>query len=101
MEREEAEGLSGSLREPQLTPSESCVTVLQDHGPNNGGWGPAAISLPWQAGPPIPFVYTGNDDHVIDVMTTLCRKMAQDTGKPTRLVCFTRREDLAIFGGSS
>ncbi len=84
----------------QLTPADHCWTVLQDHGPAQGGWGPAAVVLP--SNPvPTPFVYTGSDPRVIVMMTAVCRRMAQDTGKPTRLVRFTKREDVAAFGGSS
>ena len=89
-----------SVRDPQLVPAEECITVLQDFGPNDGGWGPAAVVVPWLPGPQ-PFVYTGSAPHVIEVMTAVCRRMAQETGRPTRLVRFTQREDLAVFGGSS
>lgn len=98
--RRTAHEMSLSVREPQLEPSESCLTVIQDHGLGDGGWGPAAIALPW-APTPRPFVYTGSDPNVERAMVLLCRRLAQETGKPTRLVRFTQREDVAVFGGSS
>lgn len=94
--------LSQSLREPQEEPSDHCYTILQDHGPSNGGWGPAAVVLPWHPGEgPRPFVYTGSAPHVIDVMAQLCRGFAQETGKPTILAKYTQREDVLAVGGSS
>ena len=91
-----------SLHEPQLTPSEHCYTVLQDHGEDNGGWGPAAVLIPGlESMGPRPFVYTGESEVVLEGMARTCRKLAQTTGKPTRLVRFSEREDLAVFGGSS
>jgi hypothetical protein len=92
--------LSESLRNPQLEPSDSCWTVLQDHGPTNGGWGPAAIVVPWLEQPAV-FVYTGNDPKVIELVKSACRALAQHTGKPTRLVRFNSREDVFVVGGSS
>lgn len=92
--------VSESARNPQLEPSDSCLTVLQDHGPQNGGWGPAAVVVPWLPQPTL-FVYTGSDPNVEHVMFAICRSLAQETGKPTRLVRFTQRDDVAVFGGSS
>jgi hypothetical protein len=65
-----------------------------------GGWGPAAIVLPWQSEPSI-FVYTGDAPHVIEVLTQFVRKVAQDTGRPTKLVRYSVREDVFSVGGSS
>lgn len=93
--------LSDSLREPQLEPAEACWTVLQDHGPNDGGWGPCAIVLPWMPGGPRLFVYTGDQAEVIEVLKGLVRALATRTGKPTRLVRYTQREDVFVVGGSS
>lgn len=93
--------MSESFREPQLVPADHCYTIIQDHGPNDGGWGPAAIALPEFGLGPQPFVYTGSAPHVLETATAACRRIAQDTGKPTRFVRFTQREDLAVFGGSS
>lgn len=97
---EDVRALSESFRNPQLEPADHCLTVIQDHGPNNGGWGPTAVVVPWLP-QPTPFVYTGADPNVERVMVAVCRKLAQDTGKPTRLVRFTQRDDVAVFGGSS
>jgi hypothetical protein len=52
-------------------------------------------------GGPKPFVYTGSAAHVIEVMKKLCQVLAQETGKPTKLVRYTQREDLFTVGGSS
>lgn len=93
--------LSQSYMDPQTVPADHCYTVLQDHGVNDGGWGPAALLLPWLPGGARPIVYTGSAAHVIEALTQACRMLAQETGKPTRLVCFTQREDVATFGGSS
>jgi hypothetical protein len=93
--------LSESLRNPQLVPSDHCYTVLQDHGPNEGGWGPAAIMLPGLLSQPTPFVYTGEDERALEVVKQACRVLAQRTGKPTRLVRYTQREDVFVVGGSS
>lgn len=94
--------VSQSLREPQLTPADHCYTVLQDHGLNDGGWGPAAVVLPWISdGAPRPFVYTGSAPQVLDVMAAICRGLAQETGKPTILAKYTQREDVVVIGGPS
>lgn len=93
--------MSESLREPQKTPSDHCWTVLQDHGPANGGWGPAAVIVPWLSPTPHPFVYTGDAPHVIEWLKTACRRLAADSGKPTILVRYTQREDVFTVGGSS
>jgi hypothetical protein len=96
----DARAISETLRNPQLEPADHCLTVLQDFGPDGGGWGPVAVPVPWL---PVsaPFVYTGSDPNVEGVMARICRQMAQETGRPTRLVRFTQREDVAVFGGSS
>jgi hypothetical protein len=94
--------LSQSWREPQLEPADHCYTILQDFGPNGGGWGPAALALPWQVpGDARPFVYTGNDPTVLTAPEQICRGLAAETGLPTKLVRFTAREDVASFGGAS
>lgn len=89
------------MTEIQEIPSDHCYTVLQDHGPRDGGWGPVAVVIPGVGGPPQLFVYTGNSPVVIRTMTALCRVLAQETGKPTRFSRFSQREDIAFFGGSS
>jgi hypothetical protein len=93
--------LSQSLREPQEEPADHCYTIIQDHGPNNGGWGPSAIVVPWLGDSPRPFVYTGSSERVIEVMSALCRTLAEETGKPTILARYTQREDVFVVGGSS
>ena len=98
--RDDLRELSASFRDPQLEPANHCYTILQDHGPSDGGWGPAAISLPWLP-QPTPFVYTGTQPEVLAVIVAACRELAQRTGKPTRLVRFHGREDYAAFGGSN
>jgi len=94
-------GLSESLANPQLEPADHCYTILQDHGPADGGWGPAAIAILPTMPQPTPFVYTGSDPRVLAVIVSSCRQLAQRMGKPTRLVRYDRREDYAVFGGSS
>lgn len=96
--------LSQSYREPQKEPSDHCYTVLQDHGPNDGGWGPAAVVLRGLGGGfevPRPFVYTGSAPHVIEVITSLCRALGAETGKPTIFAKYTQREDVFVVEGSS
>lgn len=88
-----------SGREPQLTPPDHVWTVLQDYGPGDGGWGPATVAMPLVGVAPI--IYSGNDPTTIAALKTLCRLAAQDTGKPTRLVRYTTREDVYVVGGSS
>lgn len=92
--------VSESLRNPQLEPVDHCWVVLMDFGPNAGGWAPGAIPLPWLTAP-APFVYTGNDLQTLEAVRAICRQTTQETGRPTRLVRFTQREDIAVFGGSS
>jgi hypothetical protein len=100
MDPEELRAAAPSYVEPQLEPSDHAYTILQDHGPNNGGWGPAAVLFPWESRP-IMFVYTGDAPHVLDVLQRACRNAAQDTGKPTRLVRYERRVDVFSVGGAS
>lgn len=85
---------SRSLREPQLEPSDHCYTILQDHGPDNGGWGPAALVLPGIPGGPRPFIYTGSDSTTLSVMASLVSGLAMETGKATLLAKYTQREDV-------
>lgn len=97
----ELKELSQSFREPQLEPAGHCYTILQDHGPADGGWGPAAVMIPGVPGGPRPFVYTGSDPHTLSVMQSICQGLAAETGKPTLFVKYTQREDIVLFGGSS
>lgn len=92
--------MSESLRNPQLEPADHCWVVLVDFGPTAGGWAPGSIQLPWLA-TPAPFVYTGNDLLALEAVRSVCRKTTQETGRPTRLVRFSQREDISVFGGSS
>lgn len=81
-------------------PPQHCWTILQDHGLGDGGWGPAAIGI-LGGDTPRPVFYTRSDDATIEAMVLVCKKIAQDTGKPTRLVRFSQREDVFVVGGSS
>lgn len=86
-----------SLFDPKLFPPEHCYVLIQDHGPLDGGWGPASVQIvDWL--PLGPVVYTGSNKDTIQGLIKLSEKIAQDTGKPTRLVCFRDRQDVAIFG---
>lgn len=85
-----------SIRDPQLVPSDHIYVILQDHGPRDGGWGPA--SLVGVGMPPGPAIYTGSDEVTLFVLRELAENLARQTGKPTRFSCFTSREDLASFG---
>jgi hypothetical protein len=90
--------VSDTLRNPQLEPADHCYTILQDFGPHAGGWGPVAISLPWLKAGPAPFVYTGHDPDVLDKVAEACERLAAHTGRQTRLVRFSARDDLAVYG---
>lgn len=92
--------MSESLREPQLTPSDHCYTILQDHGPFDGGWGPTAVAL-IPGMDPRPVVYTGSQESAIERFKEFARQLAQTTGKPTRVVRYSKREDIFVVGGSS
>lgn len=96
----DAHDVSDSLRNPQIEPADHAYVVLSDFGPDGGGWGPLAISLPWQP-TPTPFVYTGTAEHVIAQVAQACQVHAQRTGRPTKLVRFSQREDVFSVGGSS
>jgi hypothetical protein len=84
----------------KLQPTDYAYTILQDHGEADGGWGPAAVLLPW-TGTAQPLIYTGGSERTLELLRDLARRAAQDTGKPTRLVRYSRREDLLTIGGSS
>jgi hypothetical protein len=74
--------------------------VLQDHGPSDGGWGPATVhadSFPW----PKPLITTRDSASTHEWFETLARKLANETGKPTKLVRFKRDEVLLSIAGSS
>lgn len=93
--------LSQSFREPQEDPSDHCYTILQDHGPNDGGWGPAAVMLAGVSAGPHPFVYTGNAAHVLSSMQQVVSKLAAATGKPTMFCKYSQREDIFLAPGSA
>lgn len=93
--------MSESLRNPQLEPSDHCWLILQNHGPADGGWGPAAVAIPPLMNVPRPFVYTGSSDVAIEGAKQLARELAQHTGKATRLVRYSQRDDVFVVGGSS
>lgn len=90
-----------TLREPQLTPADHAYTILQDHGPNDGGWGPALVLAPPVIPQPLFWLYTGSDPKVIEWAKGVARSLAQRTGKPTMLARFTQREDVFFIGGAS
>jgi hypothetical protein len=92
--------MSKSYREPQLVPADHCYTILQDHGPHDGGWGPVAVTIPGFS-EPRPFVYTGSDQTTLNGFISIAKGLAAETGKPTRFVKFTTREDVLVIGGSS
>lgn len=81
-------------------PSDYCLTILQDHGPGDGGWGPANVGITG-IGHIGPIVYTRADPTAMRGLEGLCLKMAQDTGKKTILARFSVREDLFVVEGSS
>lgn len=81
-------------------PPSHCWTILQDHGPNDGGWGPAGVILVGLTAP-APIVYTGDDQESIDKLVAVTQNLAQMTGKPTLLAKYSEREDVYFVGGSS
>lgn len=86
-----------SLREPQLEPSTHAYTILQDHGPDDGGWGPAAIMVSPLQSEPHPFVYTGSDEMTIGTLNDLSKYLAEKTGKPTKFVRYSEMEIIGEF----
>lgn len=88
-----------SQREPQLEPADHVYVLLQDHGPGNGGWGPAAaIGLPgmeWMG----PIVYTGSDTATIEQLHEIARIARDHSGKPTILARYTVRLDELVLPG--
>jgi hypothetical protein len=93
--------MSESLREPQLTPADHVYVILQDHGPADGGWGPAAVLAPPIVNSPQLWFYTGTSPVVINWAKDACRMLAQHTGKPTMLARYEQREDVFVVGGAS
>lgn len=78
---------------------EYVLVVLQDHGPNDGGWGPATVFGlgAW----PKPLFTTRSDEKNLRYMKELARTVAQQSGKKTKLVRFKLHEELMTIGGSS
>jgi hypothetical protein len=83
---------------PQEEPSDHCYLIVQDHGPDDGGWGPAAIAIPGLV-EPAPMVYTGSDPSTLAAFKEIARQLPELTGKPTRFVRYERRVDVAVYGG--
>lgn len=80
-----------------IPPLPFCHAVIQDHGPDDGGWGIASVSI---EGPPRfygPIVYCGQKPQAIENMIRIAEKLAQKTGKPTMVVRFGAPEQLAYF----
>lgn len=79
-------------------PSEHIYSVLQDHGPEDGGWGTAAIAaMPGLGGGPL--VYGGTDENTIEKLKEVSATLARISGKPTLFVKFTKREDIQFTEG--
>jgi hypothetical protein len=79
---------------------EYVLAVIQDHGPGDGGWGPATIAgggFPW----PKPLITTRADEKNTEWFRQLARRVANETGKPTKVVRYRRDEELLSIGGSS
>lgn len=81
------------------TEPETVLVVLQDHGPNDGGWGPATVFGLGQW--PKPLFTTRSDEKNLAYMKELAAIVAQQSGKRTKLVRFRREEELLTIGGSS
>ena len=74
--------------------------VVQDHGPGDGGWGPATVmhpNRPW----PFPLMTTRTNAETLEWMRTMARKVALETGKPTKLVRFKIDQVVDSWAGSS
>jgi hypothetical protein len=83
--------------ETKSDPSDHCYTILQDHGPHDGGWGPAAVLIPGIPGGPHPFIYTGSEQTTVDSLEAIVEGLARETGKPTILAKYTQREDVYVM----
>lgn len=88
--------LSKSFREPAPEPGKHCYVIMQDHGPEGGGWGPSAVQLPW-ATEPMLFVYTREDEKVLALIEELVPGFALKTGKKTRLVRYSAPETVVGY----
>lgn len=79
---------------------EYVLAIVQDHGPNDGGWGPATIagtSIPV----PTPAITTRVTPENTEWFERLARRIANETGKPTKVIRYRRDEELLSIGGSS
>jgi hypothetical protein len=79
---------------------EYVLAVIQDHGPNDGGWGPATImgtSIPV----PTPCITTRYSESNAEWFRSLALRIANETGKPTKVIRYRRDEELLSIGGSS
>jgi hypothetical protein len=75
--------------------ADHAYTILEDHG-GEFGWGPAAVAMPLF--PPHPIIYTEDSPHVLEMLRSACRLLSQTTGRPTKLVRYTQREDVYVAG---
>ena len=74
--------------------------VVQDHGPNDGGWGPATVvSSDWRW--PKPLITTRTNAETLSWLEEMARQVAQETGKPTKYLRFKLDAELLSIGGSS
>jgi hypothetical protein len=85
-----------SIREPQIVPTGHAYLVLQDHGPGQGGWGPAAALIPG-VGIKGPILYTGTDQETIDQIMQMTHDIWSITNKPTKLVKYTEMEEVVSW----
>lgn len=81
-------------------PSDHVYTIMQNHGREEAGWGPAAVVMPMLGDGPRPVIYSGNNTGTIMAMSQIAKELATRSGKETRLVRFSEREDIATFGGN-
>jgi hypothetical protein len=91
--------VSRRFAEAQPEP-EYVLAIVQDHGPGDGGWGPATImgtSIPV----PTPAISTRVTPRNVEWFRQLARQLANETGKPTKVVRYRRDEELLSIGGSS
>lgn len=73
-------------------PGASVVTILQDHGPNDGGWGPANVVMNGERMGPV--LYTRTDEGMVEGLKRLATVLAKQTRKETKLVQYSQPEVL-------
>lgn len=78
-------------------PTDHMYAVLQNHGPQDGGWGTAALALPGVPGGPL--VYGGTNEQTIANLKDIALQLARLSGKETMFVKFTHREDIEFMAG--